>query len=74
MSTRLYHYTDRNGYNGIRASPDWVFKATQPPNPAAHPKGAYFTTLPEGTTTLAKRLRHPKRKLESSFRSRTEGT
>jgi hypothetical protein len=54
----LFHFTDRDGYNGIRAAVNWRFKASQPP-PRDHPVGAYFTTLPPGTRRLAYRLRIP---------------
>ena len=54
----MYHYTDRAGYNGIRATEDWYFKAAQPPA-RGHPFGAYFTTLPRETPNLAQRLRIP---------------
>jgi hypothetical protein len=63
----LNHYTDRTGYNGIRAAPDWRFKASQPPDPAGHPFGAYFTTLPPDTRNLAIRLRIPRAKTEYVF-------
>ena len=63
----MNHYTDKKGYNGIRATPDWVFKASQPPDPASHPFGAYFTTLPPDTKNLAIRLRIPKSKSDYLF-------
>ena len=58
----IYHYTDRTGYNAIRATVDWCFKASQPP-PRDHPIGAYFTTLLPETRNLAQRLRIPSEKL-----------
>jgi hypothetical protein len=61
------HFTDRKGYNGIRATSDWRFKASQPPNPASHPLGAYFTTLPPDTKNLTIRLRIPRAKTEFLF-------
>lgn len=61
----MYHFTDTKGYNGIRASCPWRFRASQPPGD--HPVGAYFTTLPPGTPNLAKRLGIPKSKLEYVF-------
>jgi hypothetical protein len=62
----VYHYTDREGYNAIRAGgSDWKFSASQPPGD--HPFGAYFTTLPPDTVDLARRLGIPKRKLEYFF-------
>jgi hypothetical protein len=61
----MHHYTDRDGYNAIRATSPWHFRASQPPGD--HPFGAYFTTLPPGTPKLANRLRIPKSKLEYVF-------
>jgi hypothetical protein len=61
------HYTDKKGYHGIRATPDWRFKASQPPNPASHPFGANFTTLPPNTKNLTIRLRIPRTKTEYVF-------
>ena len=63
----MNHYTGKKGYNGIRAAPDWVFKASQPPAPADHPFGAYFTTLPPDTKNLAIRLGIPRSKTEYVF-------
>jgi hypothetical protein len=61
----MFHYTDRAGYNGVRATVDWCFKADQPPSD--HPFGAYFTTLPQDAHNLAKRLRIPADKTEFFF-------
>jgi hypothetical protein len=61
----MNHFTDQDGYNGIRATSPWRFRAHQPPGD--HPFGAYFTTLPPGTPNRAKRLRIPKGKLEYLF-------
>jgi hypothetical protein len=61
----MNHFTDQKGYNGIRASVTWHFKASQPPGD--HPFGAYFTTLPPTTPKLAKRLGIPRAKLEYLF-------
>jgi hypothetical protein len=64
----LYHYTDRAGYNSIRAEVDWCFRAYEPPpHDRDHPKGAYFTTLGPDAKGLARRLRLPTRKLEFVF-------
>jgi hypothetical protein len=63
----MNHYTGKKGYNGIRAAPDWQFKASQPPDPANHPFGAYFTMLPPGTKNLAIRLGIPRIKTEYLF-------
>lgn len=62
----IYHYSDRTGYNGIRATVDWCFRAEQPA-PADHPFGAYFTTLPRDTINLALRLRIPLDKTQFFF-------
>jgi hypothetical protein len=61
----LFHYTDSDGFNAIKAQPVWVFKATQPPG--KHPRGAYFTRLGPGAANLAKRLRLPKLKIAFIF-------
>jgi hypothetical protein len=64
---KLFHYTNRAGYNAIRSQPTWLFKAFEPPG--GHPKGAYFTTLPPGTVNLGKRIfvRGCRDKLEFAF-------
>ncbi len=61
----MFHYTDGDSFNVIRAQPIWVFKAVQPPGD--HPRGAYFTTLSPNTANLAKRLRVPKEKIGYVF-------
>jgi hypothetical protein len=61
----MHHYTDQTGYDAIRASVDWHFKANQPPG--QHPFGAYFTTLVRGTVNLAQRLRVPRTKIQYVF-------
>lgn len=61
----LFHYTDDDGYNGIRSQPDWVFMASEAPG--GHPHGAYFTNLDPTTRNLANRLRVPTRKTEFLF-------
>jgi hypothetical protein len=43
----MFHYTDKQGYDGIRSQPTWKFIAHQPPG--EHPKGAYFTDLDKST-------------------------
>ncbi len=63
----MNHYTDKKGYNRIRATTDWRFKASQPPDPTSHPFGAYFTTLPANTKNLTIRLRIPRAKTEYLF-------
>jgi hypothetical protein len=61
----MHHYTDRSGYNAIRAAQRWHFKARKPPG--RHPVGAYFTNLERGTPKLAKRLRIPRTKVTYVF-------
>ena len=61
----MNHFTDKDGYNGIRATPTWRFTAAQPRG--NHPIGAYFTTLTARAPNLAQRLGVPKRKTEYLF-------
>jgi hypothetical protein len=61
-----YHYTNKDGYDGIRSAKVWRFIADKPP--CEHPKGAYFTDLDEQTPLLAKRLRIGKLKIEYVFK------
>jgi hypothetical protein len=68
---QMHHYTDKPGYNGIRSTPDWLFKASQPPGD--HPFGAYFTTYGPATKNLALRLRVPREKIEYVFVFRDVG-
>ena len=63
--SRLFHYTDDEGYKAISSQPDWLFKVEQPPG--KHPPGAYFTSLGPERTDLARRLRIPKDKLRFVF-------
>ena len=60
----VFHYTDKTGWNAIRARPTWRFKAGQPRDPG-RPVGAYFTDIEpsaENLRTLHKRLRVPNAK------------
>lgn len=50
----MFHYTNETGHKAISSQQTWLFKASKPP--CDHPTGAYFTTLPPWTKTLAKRL------------------
>ncbi len=64
----MYHYTDKEGYNAIRATVDWCFKANRPPpRDDEHPLGAYFSPLPPVTRTLSTRISLPTKKLEFVF-------
>lgn len=68
VASRMFHYTNDSGYKGISSSPEWLFRAAQPPgDPKAHPFGAYFTDLPENEPMLARKLRIPKEKLRYVF-------
>ena len=65
----IFHYTDKKGWNGIRAQKVWRFDAAQPKDPD-RPFGAYFTDIPpsdESLRTLHKRLRVPKEKQQYLF-------
>jgi hypothetical protein len=62
----IYHYTNKRGYNAIKATPEWCFKAFQP-LALGHPFGAYFTMLGPETPNLAKRIRVPREKIEFTF-------
>lgn len=64
-----FHFTDGQGFNAIRAQPDWIFKAEQPRDPD-RPVGAYFTDIEpteENLRMLYKRIRLPKAKQEFVF-------
>ena len=65
MATLQHHYTNRDGFNGIRSAKVWRFIASKPP--CEHPKGTYFTDLDERTPRLAQRLRIPREKLQYVF-------
>jgi hypothetical protein len=65
----IFHYTDRAGWNAVRAQSVWRFKASQPKDPN-RPVGAYFTDIEptaENLRTLYKRIRVPKVKQEYVF-------
>ena len=61
----VQHFTDKAGFDAIRSQVDWLFRASTPPGD--HPTGAYFTSLPPGTTKLAKRLGIPRTKTSFFF-------
>jgi hypothetical protein len=67
----MHHYTDKTGYNSVRSTVVWRFKASEPPRD--HPFGAYFTQLGPGTKNLALRLRIPREKVEFVFVFRDAG-
>jgi hypothetical protein len=62
----MNHFTDKKGYNAIRATVAWCFKA-QRQRSKTKPFGAYFTTLMPTVPNLAKRLRLRRRKCEFVF-------
>src|SRR5262249_34232610 len=66
MNEAMHHYTNKKGYNGIRAQSPWRIRASKPP-PEDHPFGAYFSTLAPGSPNLALRLRVPVEKTEFVF-------
>src|SRR5579859_4979576 len=58
----LFHYTDKDGWNGIRSQDIWRFEAKKPKDPD-RPIGAYFTDIApteENLRTLHKKIRVPK--------------
>jgi len=61
----MNHFTNKRGYNAIRAASPWHFRAAKPPGD--HEFGAYFTTLAPETPYLALRLGIPKTKTEFLF-------
>jgi hypothetical protein len=67
----MHHYTDRSGYNSLRSSVGWCFRAHQAPGD--HPFGSYFTTLGPVTKNLALRLRISRSKIEYVFAFRDAG-
>ena len=67
----MHHYTDKAGYNGIRSTVDWRFKASQPPGD--HPFSAYFTPLGPATRNLAMKLRISREKVKYVFVFRDAG-
>lgn len=66
-----FHYTDKVGFNSIRAAATWRFRASKPPG--EHPVGAYFTDYDESTPLLAQKLRIPRSKLSYVFGFRDVG-
>jgi hypothetical protein len=58
----VFHYTDKAGWNAIRALPIWRFKVSKPEDPK-RPLGVYFTDIEPteaNLRTLYKRIRVPK--------------
>jgi hypothetical protein len=62
----IYHYTNKKGYNAIKATPEWCFKSLQPAAPE-HEVGAYFTNCAPNEPNLSIKIRVPKEKLEYMF-------
>ena len=61
----MNHFTNKKGWNAIRARSPWRFLAKKPPS--NHLRGAYFTTLEPGVPNLARKLFIPKTKTEYVF-------
>ena len=62
----MNHFTNKEGFDGIRSQPTWTFRAAQPL--AAHnPVGAYFTDYPPDEPHLAVKLFLPREKLRYIF-------
>jgi hypothetical protein len=66
MDEQVFHYTDCDGWNGIRSQMNWLFRANTPPG---HLFGAYFTPCPPNTQNLHRKLGnpYPKAKREYAF-------
>ncbi|XXY51965.1 hypothetical protein WME91_12560 [Sorangium sp. So ce269] len=62
----MNHFTNKEGFDGIRSQPTWLFKAVQP-RQSRHPVGAYFTTFGPDEPNLSKKLFIPKTKREFVF-------
>jgi hypothetical protein len=62
----MHHYTDKKGYNGIRASSPWRFKAGRQ-RLRSKPFGAYFTTLLPTASNFLQKVRLPKVKRKYRF-------
>lgn len=62
----MHHYTDKKGYNAIRAVSPWCFKAGKQRS-KSKPFGAYFTTLLPSAPNFVRRVRLPKSKRKYRF-------
>jgi hypothetical protein len=62
----MNHFTDRKGWNGIRATSPWCFRARR--QRGNNPTGAYFTTLHPSSPKFFKRMRVPRHKRTHMFR------
>jgi len=62
----IHHYTNKKGYNAIRAVPVWCFQ-TGPQRTRAKPYGAYSTTLQPSDPNFVRRVRLPRTKREYRF-------
>jgi hypothetical protein len=61
----MNHFTDRNGWNAIRASSPWCFRARKPRG--GRPVGAYFTTIHPTAVNFFKITRVPVHKQRYMF-------
>ncbi len=62
----MNHFTDKDGFDGIRSQVDWTFRAVQP-RALHNPRGAYFTTWGPNEPNLAKKIFVPRAKLAYRF-------
>jgi hypothetical protein len=62
----MNHFTNKEGFDGIRSQPTWSFRASQP-RAAHNPVGAYFTDYPPDEHNLAVKLFLPREKLHYIF-------
>jgi hypothetical protein len=62
----MNHFTDRKGYNAIRAVSPWRFRARR--QRGGQPFGAYFTTLELSDPNFFLRVRIPVKKRKFVFR------
>jgi hypothetical protein len=62
----MNHFTNKEGFDGIRSQPTWAFRASQPLAPH-NPVGAYFTNYEQDEHNLAVKLFLPREKLHYIF-------
>jgi hypothetical protein len=61
----MNHFTNRRGWQGIRATSPWCFRARR--QRGNNPTGAYFTTLDPSSPKFFKRTRVPRHKRPHMF-------
>jgi hypothetical protein len=62
----MNHFTDRRGYNAIRAASRWRFRAHR--QRGGQPFGGYFTTLEPSAPNFFRKVRLPVKKQRFVFR------